>query len=116
MLVLPSVERTAYGREIAVSELLGLVVLEAMMSGTPVVCGALGGLPEIVEDGVTGFLVTPGNVEYLHERIGQILNDSALARRMGSAAREDALDRFTWDACARRCLDAYSEPIPTGPS
>lgn len=116
VLVLPSVERTVYGREIAVSELLGLVVLEAMMSGTPVICSAVGGLPEIVEDGVTGFLVVPGNVECLRERIEQILYVPGLARRMGNAAREAALERFTWDGCARRCLDAYSEPMPMAPS
>ena len=62
VLVLPSVERTCYGRRIAVSELLGLVALEAMASGTPVIASRIGGLPEIVEDGVTGYLVPPGDV------------------------------------------------------
>jgi glycosyltransferase involved in cell wall biosynthesis len=54
VLVLPSVQRTVYGREIAVSELLGLVLLEAMASGTPVIASRLGGIPEIVEHGQTG--------------------------------------------------------------
>jgi glycosyltransferase involved in cell wall biosynthesis len=107
VLVLPSVHRTLYGREIEVSELLGLVLLEAMMSGTPVIASALGGIPEIVRNGITGFLVEPGNVRELGERLDQLLRDSSLAKRMGAAARELALERFTWDACAARCLAAY---------
>jgi starch synthase len=116
---LPSVHRTCYGHEIAVSELLGLAVLEAMASGTPVVCSRVGGVPEIVEDGVTGFLVEPGDVGELRERLHELLGDRALAARMGAAARERALERFTWAACAERCLEVYGEllarPHGTGP-
>ena len=111
VLVLPSVERTIFGKEIACSELLGLVLLEAMASGTPVIASRLGGLAEVVEDGVTGFLVEPGAVAELRERISQLLGDPALARRLGRNAREAVLARFTWDACARRCLDDYQEMV-----
>jgi glycosyltransferase involved in cell wall biosynthesis len=109
VLVLPSVRLSCYGREIRVSELLGLVVLEAMASGTPVICSRLGGLPEIVRDGVTGFLVEPGNVEQLRERIDQVVRDPALAERLGQHGRELVLEKFTWEACAQRCLEAYQE-------
>ncbi len=109
--VLPSVHRTVYGREVPVSELLGLVALEAMASGTPVICSRLGGLPEIVQHGVTGFLVEPGNVEELLERLSELLGDQGLARRMGRNARELVLERFTWRACAERCLAAYQEVL-----
>jgi glycosyltransferase involved in cell wall biosynthesis len=109
VVALPSVHVTCYGRRIAVSELLGLVALEAMASGTPVVCSRLGGLPEIVEDGTTGFLVAPGEVDELRERLAQLLHDPALAARMGGCGREHVLARFTWTACAERCLAAYSE-------
>ena len=107
--VLPSVERTCYGRHVAISELLGLSLLEAMASGTPVISSRLGGLPEVVRDGETGFLVEPGNVDELTDRISVLLSDHKLAARMGDAARELVLDRYTWDACARRCLSAYEE-------
>ncbi|MGI8553777.1 MAG: glycosyltransferase family 4 protein [Dehalococcoidia bacterium] len=107
VLVLPSVERTCYGRSIRVSELLGLVVLEAMASGTPVICSRLGGLPEVVQDGITGFLVEPGNIEELRERIAELVGNPALASRLGNNARDLALDRFTWQACAERCLSVY---------
>ena len=114
VVVLPSVHRTCYGRELRVSELLGLVVLEAMASGTPVVCSRLGGLIEVVQHGVTGFLVEPGNIAELHERLAELLRDPALARRMGHSARALVLERFTWQACAERCLAAYEELLHEG--
>jgi glycosyltransferase involved in cell wall biosynthesis len=111
-LVLPSVERTYYGRTIAVSELLGLVALEAMASGTPVIASRLGGLPEVVEDGVTGFLVPPGDETALHERLRILLGDPARAARLGARARERVLERWTWEQCAERCLAAYQDLVP----
>jgi glycosyltransferase involved in cell wall biosynthesis len=106
---LPSVDRTCYGRPVAISELLGLSVLEAMASGTPVVASRVGGVPEVVADGETGFLVDPGDVGALSDRLATLLADRRLARRMGDAARAAVLDRFTWRASARRCLDAYRQ-------
>jgi glycosyltransferase involved in cell wall biosynthesis len=112
-LVMPSVERTCYGKRIAVSELLGLVALEAMASGTPVIASRLGGLPEVVEDGETGFLVPPGDVGALRQRIQLLLDDRALAARMGALARARVMARWTWDQCAGRCLAAYRELVTT---
>jgi glycosyltransferase involved in cell wall biosynthesis len=109
VVAVPSVDRTCYGRHIVIPELLGLVVLEAMASGTPVVCSRIGGLPEIVEDGVTGLLVEPGDVAALRDALDRVLRDPALAARLSRNARERALERFTWDACAMRCLAAYEE-------
>ena len=114
VVVLPSVHRTCYGRDIAVSELLGLAAIEAMASGTPVVASRVGGLPEVVDDGVTGFLVEPGNVGDLRARLAEILGDRRLAERLGRNGRERVLETFTWEACAERCLAAYSE-LATGP-
>jgi glycosyltransferase involved in cell wall biosynthesis len=111
VLVLPSVDRTCYGRPVAISELLGLSVLEAMASGTPVVASRIGGVPEVVVDGETGFLVEPGDVDGLHDRLATLLADRRLARRLGDNARAAATERFTWDACAQRCLAAYREVV-----
>jgi glycosyltransferase involved in cell wall biosynthesis len=107
--VLPTVERTCYGRPVAITELLGLSVLEAMASGTPVVASRTGGLPEVVRDGETGFLVTPGDAAELGDRIDRLLRDPKLAARMGQRARELVLERFTWERTAQRCLAAYAE-------
>ena len=107
VLVLPSVDRTCYGRDVPVSELLGLVALEAMASGTPVVASRIGGLAETVVDGETGFLVPPGDTEALSDRLARLVSDRRLAARLGANARDLVAQRFTWRACAERCLAAY---------
>jgi glycosyltransferase involved in cell wall biosynthesis len=104
---LPSVRVTCYGRHVAISELLGLAAIESMASGTPVVCSRLDGLAEVVEHGETGFHTEPGNVVELRDRIAMVLADRRLARQLGDNARQLALERFTWQACAQRCLAAY---------
>jgi glycosyltransferase involved in cell wall biosynthesis len=109
VVALPSVDLTCYGRHIPIVELLGLVAIEAMASGTPVVCSRIGGLPEVVEDRVTGLLVDPGDVDSLRAALDELLRDKVLVERLGRNARERAVERFTWDACARRCLAAYDE-------
>ena len=105
--VLPSVEMTCYGKRVEISELLGLSLLEAMASGTPVIASRTGGVPEVVQDGTTGYLVEPGNEAALRAAIQELLKDRKKAERMGRAGRELVLDRFTWDRCAHRCLVAY---------
>jgi glycosyltransferase involved in cell wall biosynthesis len=108
VLAVPSVEQTCYGRLVRVSELLGLAALEAMASGTPVVASRVGGLAEVVQDGETGFLVPPGEVGALRDRLAQVLGDAGLARRLGANARQLVLERFTWERVAERCLEAYA--------
>lgn len=104
---LPSVPVTCYGQQVRISELLGLAAIEAMASGTPVIGSRLGGLAEVVRHGETGYLVEPGNAAELRDRIGAVLGDRRLARRLGDNARRLALEQFTWQACAQRCLAAY---------
>jgi glycosyltransferase involved in cell wall biosynthesis len=114
VMVLPSVEETCYGKRIRISELLGLSVLEAMACGAPVVASSLGGLREVVRHGETGFLFQPGDVDGLRRRLEELLGDPQLVRRLGDAAHQLATERFTWDACARRCLEAYEGMLATG--
>jgi glycosyltransferase involved in cell wall biosynthesis len=109
VLALPSVDRTCYGRPVPTSELLGLVALEAMASGTPVVASRIGGLAEVVVDGETGFLVPPGDTGALADRLARLTSDRRLAARLGANARDLVVERFTWRACAERCLAAYQD-------
>jgi glycosyltransferase involved in cell wall biosynthesis len=105
--VLPSVYRDRRGRETRVPELLGQVLLEAMACGTPVVATEVASLPEIVEDGVTGFLVPPNDPQALRDRLERYRRDRCLAERMGAAGRRLVLDRFRWEDVVDRCLAIY---------
>lgn len=111
VVVLPSVHRTCYGQDIAIPELLGLSLLEAMASGTPVIATNVGGLPEVVIDGATGFVVEAGNVGELRARLEQVLRDNDLVAELGANAREHVVTNFTWERCAQRCLEVYEELI-----
>jgi glycosyltransferase involved in cell wall biosynthesis len=112
-LVLPSVEVDRYGKRYPKSEILGLVLLEAMACETPVVCSRIGGMPELVVDGVTGILVPPADEAALGAAVEGLLDDPARARRLGEAGRAHVLANFTWRRVAERCLDAYrATPLP----
>src|SRR5829696_2549120 len=91
----------------SIHEGLGLSVLEAMAAGRPVVASATGGLPELVEDERTGFLVPVGDVEALSGRLGRLLEDEALRFRMGEAARRRAAGSFSLDEMAARTAAVY---------
>jgi glycosyltransferase involved in cell wall biosynthesis len=110
----PSVDVTCDGRRIPIVELLGLAALEAMASGTPVVGSRIGGLPEVAEHRVTGLLVEPGDGDGVRAALDELVGDRMLAARLGRNARERALERFTWDACAKHCLAAYEELLRHG--
>jgi starch synthase len=94
-------------------EPFGLVNVEAMACGVAVVATATGGIPEIVEDGVTGYLVAPGPefVPALAERINALVLDPETARRFGEAGRQRVLDRFTWPAVAAQTADLYRKVL-----
>jgi glycosyltransferase involved in cell wall biosynthesis len=106
----PSVYTDVYGNS-APGELLNLVALESMACGTPVIATRCGALPEVVEDGVTGFLVPPGDPRALREKIGFLLDRPEAARVMGDAGRERVLHKFTWDRVATLCLHAYRKAV-----
>ncbi|MFD4790685.1 glycogen synthase [Streptomyces sp. NPDC058459] len=95
----------------SVYEPLGIVNLEAMACGTPVVASRVGGIPEVVDDGRTGLLVdTGGDFEgNLARALDTVLADPAAARRMGEAGRVRAVGEFGWDAVARRTAGLYEE-------
>ncbi len=106
--VLPSVYVTYNGAQHRMPELLGITLLESMACETPVVCTNVGGMPEAVQEGVTGYVVPPNDPGALSDRLYRLLDDPTLARSMGEAARQHILEHWTWDHVARRCLEAYA--------
>ena len=106
--VLPSVYRTMYGEETRVPELLGQTLLEGMACGAPAICTRVASLPEIVADGVTGFIVPPNDPPALADRIGWLAAHPEEAAAMGAAARRRVLEKFTWPLVVRRCLEIYA--------
>ncbi len=70
-------------------------VIEALAGGRPVVATRVGGVPDVVRDGVDGFLVEPGDIDALAERLGRLAADPALAARMGEAGRARVLERYS---------------------
>jgi glycosyltransferase involved in cell wall biosynthesis len=105
--VLPSVYRDMYGNETRVPELLGQTLLEGMACGAPVICTDVASMPEIVEDGVVGFIVPPNEPSALGQKIRWLARNPAGAAEMGRAGRRRVLQKFTWPQVVRRCLDAY---------
>jgi alpha-maltose-1-phosphate synthase len=92
----------------SVYEPMGIVNLEAMACETAVVASRVGGIPEVVADGETGYLVEPANADELSERINELLADPELARRFGEAGRRRAVEHFSWRAIAERTAALYS--------
>ncbi|CAL9358778.1 Alpha-maltose-1-phosphate synthase [Streptomyces sp. enrichment culture] len=99
----------------SVYEPLGIVNLEAMACGTPVVASRVGGIPEVVADGKTGLLVPVDDAfeDGLAQALDAVLGDPDGARRMGEAGRERAVGEFGWDTVARRTVRLY-ERIAAG--
>jgi glycosyltransferase involved in cell wall biosynthesis len=96
------------------NEPFGLVGLEAMASGKPVVAFARGGIPDWLEHEATGLLVPPKDVPALAAALRRVLEDGALARRLGEAGRRSAHERFAMARHIQRLLDIYRQAALPG--
>jgi D-inositol-3-phosphate glycosyltransferase len=92
-------------------ESFGLVALEAMACGTPVVASETGGLAFLVRDGETGFHVPAGDADALAKRLTDILEDETLLRRLGAQAASYAR-QYDWSTITDQILDLYGEILP----
>ncbi len=97
------------------SESFGLAALEALSSGVPVVGSRVGGLPEVVREGVDGFLFPVGDVAAMADAVARILDDPTLAARLREAARAGAVERFAMAPMVARDEACY-ERVLAGPS
>ena len=90
-------------------ETFGISVIEAMVFSLPVVATTAGGLPEVVEEGITGILVRPGDHQALSEAIIQLLNDTKLCQHMGTTGKQRVLEKFTVEQTFIQTFEVYRE-------
>lgn len=93
------------------SEPFGLVILEAMACGKPVIGTHIGGIPDIIEDGKTGFLVSPGDEKAQVEAIIELLTNSQRAKKMGQEGRRRVEKYFTSEAMVEKTANLYKQLI-----
>ncbi|MHB0869409.1 MAG: glycosyltransferase family 4 protein [Chloroflexota bacterium] len=102
LLVLPS---TTMG------EAFGVVLLEAMASGRPVIASSLPGVRAVVSDGVDGLLARPGDAEELSSKIRRLLDDPERRREMGAAGRAKVEEEYAWSQVTPRLVKVYEEAM-----
>jgi glycosyltransferase involved in cell wall biosynthesis len=90
---------------------LPMVLLEAMANSRAIVATPVGGIPSLIEDGLTGVLVPKGDPKALHKAITRLLGDPALRRKLGAAARARVKEVASWDRVVDETLDAYAAAL-----
>ena len=93
----------------SLSEPQGIVVLESLIAGVPVVASDVGGIPDMVRDGENGVLHAPGNPEQIAERIAALAADRDALARLARAAKPSVAERFSWNRTGRALLDIVGE-------
>lgn len=96
MLILPSIQETA-----------PMVIEQAMAAGRPVIASNICGIPHLVRDGETGFLINPNDYDTLAQKIILLLNDEELRHQMGREAKKEAQKRFRASLVAKKTYDVY---------
>lgn len=93
----------------SISEPFGIALIEALATGIPAIGTRVGGIPEMIKDGINGFLVNPRNSEEMAEKIITLLSDEDLRIEMGKEARKIAVKEFDWSIIAEKTEKFYSE-------
>ncbi len=92
------------------TETLGFVAMEAMASGVPAVGARAGGIPDVIKDGETGLMFTPGDLGDLTAKLRRLLFDPELRQRLATAARAD-MERWSWRASTEALLGFYEKAM-----
>lgn len=95
----------------SIKEGFGMTLIEAGASGLPVVGNNSWSIPEIIQDGVTGFLANPGDVDDWAKKLIQLIKSPGLCRKMGAAGRQQAITKFTWEKNIKTQLKVYESLI-----
>lgn len=95
------------------SEGMPLTLLEAMSSGLPAVVTPVAGVPEVVSDNTTGYLVPTGEIEPLTDALAELIQDEEKRREMGKRSREVILEEYSWSVRTDRILSTYQETLST---
>ncbi len=95
----------------SIKEGFGMTLIEAGASGLPVVGNNSWSIPEIIQDGVTGFLARPGNVNDWTSKLTQLIKSESLRQKLGEAGRQQARIKFTWENNLKIHLKAYENLI-----
>ncbi|HKW41273.1 MAG TPA: glycosyltransferase, partial [Gemmatimonadales bacterium] len=98
------------------TEGLGVVLLEAMSYGVPVIGSRVGGIPDIIVDGETGLLVAPGDPAALAAALQRLAEDRGLAARLGAAGRAHVRAHFSWDGIVAAWEACYQASVTIDPS
>lgn len=93
------------------SESFGVAVIEASACGKPVVVSNVGGLPEVVEDNITGLIVPPRNPEKTAEAIEKLILDKTLREKMGNAGRQRVKELYDWNNNVKQMINIYKEVL-----
>lgn len=93
------------------SEALGLVILEALSCGKPVIASRLDGIPETMREGVNGLLIPPRDVDQLAQAMMRLASDRALARQMGAQGRDWVVSQFSLTTVGRQTLALYRDAM-----
>jgi D-inositol-3-phosphate glycosyltransferase len=91
-------------------ESFGMVALEAMACGTPVIASQVGGLPFLVQNGITGFVVPGGNPEALVKPLTELMSNPELRSQMGKRAASYA-ENYSWSVISRRIAEVYADML-----
>jgi glycosyltransferase involved in cell wall biosynthesis len=95
---------------------MGRTVVEAMACGKPVIASRVGGIPDVLPDGVAGMLVPPGDVEQLANALTRLLRDPDLRARMGQAGHHHVTGELTAAVMIQEILSVYRARLQDGPS
>ncbi|MBO7913692.1 glycosyltransferase family 4 protein [Vibrio sp. G41H] len=93
------------------SESFGVAAVESQSCGLPTLVSNVGGLPEVIIDGETGFIVEPNNPKALYEALENLLSDPEKMNEMSIAARKHVIDAFNWKDCVSQMSDIYNKSI-----